>query len=452
MRSVADMTTVILPWFPIVLSAAIGSRLVDRSRASWLGGACALYFIILVQMSTGVPIWADAASGAALLAGAAAILGIAEWSSRNGEAARSEDGVVEQADSEVASLAKLGDAMAAFDCWLEANRSGADVWAAFDEFLRAQLYEHCDAMHVRTYRILSEGDRMVPLHAINDEDMDHLVSARKGVAGYVATTGRSYVAGDAARGELVRVLANRTVTPPQWCFGIRQGPRMIGVVSVGTWGTSRHVRSDEPDALRAWELLIAHFWVTLGEVYRGRSAVTTDAVSQLMTRGAFLEEAQHAVAISRDRGEPVAICVVAIEGLRALQDCGRWEQSDELVVEVARTIREHVRPDDLLGRFDDGRLMLMMRCVDSDLASLIVTQLTARLASLPIAASLSDAAVGVRCGVAGSGTETRSVVQLVASAVALCNSARTRAVPVETDLPGVGVVTDGAPSGHGATA
>ncbi len=435
MRIVAAMLDLILPWFPIVLSAAIGARLVERARAPWLGAACALYFVVLVQMTAGVPVWTDAAIGAAVLAGAAAILGIAEWSSRMGDASNADRRRSVTTGEEQLLNRSLADGMEAFDEWLEAHRYTPDIWASLDEFLRAVLYRNCGATHVRPYRILSEGDAMVPLHVMDERGCEHLTSARQGIPGYVATTGRSYYASDVSHGKLVDSLAARMQSPPDWCFCVRQGAHTIGIVSIGRIEDVDGARPCSRDAMRAWELLVGQFWTVVNEVCRGRTAVTTDAVSQLMTRDAFIEEAQRAVAESYNRGEPLVMCVVAVEGLRALLDRGRWDLAKDVIHQVGRAVRDRVRPDDLLGCFDDARLMLMLRRVDSELASLIATQLTEHLTRLPVIAALPNVAVRIRCGMAGSGTGMPSAVNLVATAVRLCHEARKRDVMMATDLP-----------------
>lgn len=435
-----------LPWFPIVLSAAVGARLVGPAKASWLGLTCALFWVIVVQTTSGVPFWADPVTFASLLAGSAAIVGMAHWS---GVHQSSDTGRVRCADrseadhllpgqspnrtpqSEIPTrFDAIAGAITEFDDWLEAHRFSTDAWPAFDEFLRHSLYTHCGATHTRPYRILSEGDGLVPLRALKSTDPEELASARRGILGHVATTGRPFYATDPSQGELVMALAKGTDNPPAWCFAIRQGARSIGLVSVGHLADE----SPSPAMMRAMERLTGQFWATLSEVCRSRSAVTTDPVSGLMTREAFLDEARRSAGQSYEHGEPVAMAVIAVEGLRTLVDQGRWDLANDVVYEVSVALRDRVRPDDLLGRFDDARFLLMLRRVDSELASLIAAQLTERLARLPTVEAVGGGDVGIRCGVSGSGTGSPPVTELVADAVRLCHRARESEVPVASDL------------------
>ncbi len=432
------MLDIILPWFPIVLSAAVGARLVGRSRSAWLGLTCGVYFVVVVQMATGIPFWSDAGMASALLAGFASIAAMAEWSGRRGDIMDRTAGEEVHHVSAGASLCDMravSGAISQFDEWLEEHRSSVDAWASFEEFVRHVLHEHCQATHVRPYRILAEGERMAPLRTLEASECEALTSARRGIPGHVATTGRSYYAHDSAQGKLVVSLADRSAEAPEWCFAVREGRRTIGLVSVAHLGNPA-----ARDALQPWEGLIRLFWMTLTEVCRGRAAAQTDAVSQLMIRDSFLDEAARCASESYARGEPVSLCVLTVEGLRAVLDEGRWDVASEIVSEISATFRGRVRPDDLLGRFDEGRFLMLLRRVDSELASLIAGQLMDRLAALPALEATSGRGIRFRCGVAGSGTESVSVRDLLASALELCQAARRDSVELKSDVSGVEVL------------
>ncbi len=418
-----------LPWFPIILSAAVGARLAGPAKATWLGCTCALFWIIVAQTATGVPFWHDLTMLASMLAGSAAIVGMAHWAA-----------TADLQNADVAPPAHENDAdhdvdvvehaVARFDDWLERFRFTADPWPAFDEFIRDLLRSTCGATHTRPYRVLSEGEAITPLHSIERSEMDELPSARKGILGHVVTTGRAYYHTDKFQGELVRTLADASDGRLDWCFAVRQGTRTIGVVSVGQVADARPSRG----RMRALERLVSQFWITLGEVCRSRIATSTDPASQLMTREAFFEEAQRITIESYEHGEPVAVAVIAVEGLRSLLDEGRWELADDVVREVSSTLRDRVRPDDLLGHFDDSRLLLLLRRVDSELATLIANQVVDRLTRTAAVSNVCDNLVSVRCGVAGSGTGTPTVRSITAAAVRLCQQARKNKQRVASDV------------------
>jgi len=421
------LTNFMLPWFPILLSAAAGARLVGKSRANWFGVVCALFWILVVQTLSIEPMWTDPMMVASLLAGSAAIVGIAHWAGRSASLPSEADRLASETTRAEQSVV---EATTEFDDWLERHRNLSDPWPEFDEFLRNLLFRHCGAIHVRPFRILSEGEDMLPLRAMDHVEPDELLSAREGILGHVATSGRTFFSFDKSLGELVMRLAEKSKNPPAWCFAIRHGAKTIGVVSVGQLSDRRPAMM----TLRAIEKLIGQFWVMLREVCRSNTASTCDPESGFLTRDSFLGHAQRAASESYEHGEPVAFCMLAIEGLRGLLDAGRWDVLEGIVVEIAANLRDRVRPDDVVGRFDDSRIALLLRRVDSELAALIARQMVERLSHLASLRTAEGVGLTIRAGVSGSGTGRPPVAQLAKRAIGLCHEARRQGVSVSNDL------------------
>lgn len=450
------MLDLLLPWFPVVLAAAVGARLLASTsgtggRGTWLGITCSLFWVVVVQTNVGVPFWHDPVMFASLLSGTAAIVGMAHWSERHGESANrmptgaearsaynAAKGGNDHASEFMGELKAVSDAIGRFDDWLDAHRGDADVWPAFDEFVRHVLFACCGASHARPYRILSEGAGLVPLRTMESAGVPspgELESARRGIVGHVAMTGRTFLADDASQGTLIQKLADQPAGAgryegPAWCFAIRAGARTIGVVSIGQFGAMRPTQA----GLRAIEALIGQFWTTLSEVCRSRSAVTRDPVSGFMTREAFLDEGRRMAESAYAVGEPVAVAVIQIEGLRALLDGGQWSLADEVLHEVSAALRHRLRPDDLIGRFDDARVVLLLRRVDSELASLIADQFVERLTGLHVLRRVMKGDMELRCGVSGSGALRVPIERLTSEALRLCRLARERRVRTVTDV------------------
>ncbi len=448
----------LLPWFPILLGVGIGGRLLGRKRGFALGFLCALFWIVLAQASEGLLIWRDPWTVIALITGAVAIFTIGGWAGLTdvenpsvgvGSRKKQSDsaGAVSARD-DTTHLESLRVAMDQFGDWLEGDgtqgnghASDSNPWGHFDEFLRGVLYRCCHATHVRPYRLLSEGEDLVPLTEPDPFAEVKRLSARRGIIGHVLTTGRSFLAGDADQGELLdRLAGSPTATPPDasrtdgesiaWCFAIRQGTRRLGAVTVG------HL--DLPpdrnrELLRTTERLVTQFWCRLTEVARSRTAMLDDPVSGFHTREAFLRVAEQSLRESYDQAEPVAVGIIALEGVRALNDSGRWEIADELIRQVAGEMRRKLRVDDRLGRFDGARFVLLLRRVDSALASLIVSQLIERLKKV-CGDERWHEPIKVRCGVVGSGIENPDLRTLISKAVARCHRARLDGMEIASDL------------------
>jgi len=266
------------------------------------------------------------------------------------------------------------------------------------------------------------------------------VSARQGILGHVVTSGRSYVEGDRTQGELIGQLA-ATCGPPGpkseaivWCFAVTQGTKRLGAVTAGHLDGPWLIPADNLALLRAVEQLVSQCWCLLAETVHSRTAGQHDPGSGLYNRAAFLQAAQQSLRESYAQGEPVAIAVIVLEGMRELNDAGRWEVADELVREVADFLRRKVRMDDRLGRFDGSRFIWLLRRVDAELASLIVKQVMSRLTTLCDDRHRWRASITVRCGVVGSGTENPELRTLVSHALVQSHRARREHVAIAGEL------------------
>lgn len=433
-------TSLWLPWFPVLLATGVGSRLLGSRGGLGLGLLCAVFWTAVVHATVGPGVWRDPWDALTMISGAAAIVAVGAWSGLAAAQAREAQGAAPAApalrlrpieDSDSARLDPVAAAVEQFDDWLERHRLDTDPWNEFGELIRTVLYQMCRATHVRLYRIVSEGDELLPIRAADPLADADWRSARKGVLGHVATTGRSFVAGDEAGGELVQRLADGSQEPLAWVFAVTAGARRAGVVAVGQLDGEA---IDRPALRRCAERLVNQFWLTLTEVCHSRQAGTRDPVSGLLTRETFFNVAQHALRQAYGQAEPAVVAVIALEQLRRLNDNGRWDVADELIREVSALLQRKVRSDDHLGRFDGTRFLLFLRRVDSHLALLILEQLMNRLQTLCDDRSRWGTPIQARCGVSGSGVGQPPLTALVAQALRLCRDARVNEVKIASDL------------------
>lgn len=446
--------TLFLPWFPILLGVGVGGRLLGRGRGLALGVLCAFFWIVLTQASAGITVWQHPWPVATIILGAITIAAMGAWAGdhtvADPKASARPTGVwgfgydtlhpiphtpypnpYSPGDPGASGLDRLAAAIDRFDDWLVEHRGDTDPWPAFGEYIRTTLYECCRATHVKPYRLLSEGDELVALREPDPFSSTRRISARVGIVGHVVTTGRSYHAGDRTQGELVGALAEASNESIAWCFAVSRGTQRLGAVLVGRLDVDP---GQNRALLGATQRLIAQFWCTLDDAVHARAADQYDPVSGLHTRPAFLEAARQTIGESYASGEPVAAVVIALEGLRSLNDTGRWETADELICEVSAYLRGKVRMDDRLGRFDGSRFILLLRRVDSELATLIVRQIITRLTTLCGDSARWRTAIHVRCGLAGSGTEQPDPRTLIARALTESQRARTEGLTIAGDL------------------
>lgn len=427
--------TLLLPWFPILLAVGVGGRLLGRTRGFALGFLSAMFWVVLVQASAGTGIWRDPWTLVTVLVGAVAIFAMGGWSGQHdAESVGRSEGVaaaevqqlgVSAGGHAVVGLEQIASVIERFDDWLTEHRYDRDPWPDFAEFIRGVLYRCCNATHVKTFRLLNDGTELQTLRQPDPFDEPERISTGEGVIGQVATSGRSWVA-------VASAPAAQREPGISWCFPISRGARRVGVVAVGKLGVDPVASAS---LLKAVSHLVGQFWNTLSEVGQSRSAAQEDPISGLYTRQAFLHVAQQSLRESYHLDEPVAVAVVTVQGLRELNDAGRWEVADELIRAVGDLLRRKMRLDDRIGRFDGSRFIWLLRRVDSSLAQMIARQVVSRIKLICADPDRWHASISVRCGLTGTGTEKPDLRTLVSRALVQSHRARVDGVEFLTDLP-----------------
>lgn len=431
----------VLPWFPIIIAVGVSGGLLGRTRGMAVGFCCALFWIVLVQSFAGTMIWSDLWTAVALVIGAIAIVAMGAWAGESGlssihRSRQDREYNTTKNDhymaNESSMLQKVSMVLDTFDDWLEEHRGDSNPWPAFGEFIRNSLYQCCKATHVKPYRIVSNGRELWPLREEPDPFTEiEPISARRGIVGQVISTGRPYLHNDIEQNERMDDLSNDTNQSIAWCFAVTQGTRKLGSVVVGQLDIDPHQNTI---LLRAVEQMIRHCWCMLAETLISRSATEDDPISGVYTRKAFLRIAEQSIQDSYQLGEPVAIAVFSVEGLRSLDDSGQWELADQLINEISLLLKRKVRIDDKLGRFNNSQFMLLIRRVDSELATLIVNQLITRLTELCDDIDRWNVHVGVRCAVVGSGTDHPDLKALITRALEQSCKLREESMLVTADL------------------
>ena len=176
----------------------------------------------------------------------------------------------------------------------------------------------------------------------------------------------------------------------------------------------------------------------------------TDQASGVLTRNDFFDLGGQALEDSYNNNEPVVVAVVALEGLRRLDDTHCWGERDTLIERLGRVIAGRTRSDDLVGRFADDRFVVLLRRLDSGLGRLIAEKMLA--AANDCVAQLGRAGPGsgpaqdepapqelvrLRIGLAGSGLARRPLRELLGSAMDAVEHARKNGATIGTDLPPV---------------
>lgn len=299
-----------------------------------------------------------------------------------------------------------------FNDWCEYREAGAPVWAAFDRWVRDALYQYAGARRVRCFHAAEDGCRLTSLTTQLAEPL-WPPGGLPGLIVHVLSSGQAYFRGGRANGASVDRLADdwSTViaqTPglkspvPQWITPIRTNGRPAGLVLVGELPAT--APADESHLATLSGLLMV-FWRHVAQTEALALAASTDQPSGVLTWGDLAARGQRVVADSLREGEPVVVLALALEGVRRLDDHGRWALRDALMRQTGGHMRAKLRSDDLVGRYSEDRFVAVLRRLDLALGQMIarkvLTTVEGVLEGQPILAEL----VRARCGLSDLGPD-----------------------------------------------
>ena len=318
---------------------------------------------------------------------------------------------------------------------------------SFEQLIRETLSAHLGATRVRCYHVRPGCDTLVPLSQVRKNGTEPLKanstrvpSSQEGVLGHVAATGREFFAADPALGPLLRSLAAQDDEAWTCVWPIRSGRATIGIVTVRDLRDPAILTSEVRAGVGQ---IVGLCWRHLACLEQLHTARRTDLPSGGLTRQDFFVAAERALAQSYDEDEPVVLVVLALEGLRRLDDGGLWRERDALVKRLGGVFGERIRSDDLVGRFSDDRFVVLLRRLDGGLGRLIAEKLLAAANACVAGLEGTQGRVRARAGLAGSGPAhpgAPGLAALLEAAFDAVERARGTNVPIGIAGPGARTV------------
>lgn len=289
---------------------------------------------------------------------------------------------------------------ASFAGLLGGLKAGEPVWPAFDRWLRDTLTHVLDARQVRGMHVDEKTRQLSPIHSGLD-----LAGCWKhpppALVGHVLTTGRRYLRGDSQHGELIQSLADQwpahestSAKAPVWLVPIQHRSRVIGLLSVGHLGP--HILP-QPAVLEQVADILQICWSYAALANSLERAQSIDPGSGVLNRSDLTATAEAVLRESREEGEPVVMAVLALEGLRRMDDQGERTERDWLIRQIGHVIHQRLRSDDLVGRFNDDHFVVVLRRVDLSLARLIVGKILQAARNLTASRAGLEDSVHLRC-------------------------------------------------------
>lgn len=299
----------------------------------------------------------------------------------------------------------ISELIDSFNSRFDHRESGETLWPVFDRWVREALNEFLRARRVRCFHVADATGRLVSLTNELEEPL-WPPAQLPGLIQHVLTTGRPYVWGGGANGESIDRLAaewtqhmaqttglNRAA--PDWLLPVREANRTIGLIIVGE--LPEPARGNHGN-LAVIGGLMTTFWRYLRQADALAVAERTDQTSGLLTRADLTARAQLIAAESGRESEPVVVVALAVEGVRRLEDQGHWALRDRLMRRVGAVMRQKLRSDDLIGRFSEDRLVVVLRRLDLPLGQIIARKLLDGVEQAVHEHPVLEETVKIRCG------------------------------------------------------
>jgi GGDEF domain-containing protein len=300
-------------------------------------------------------------------------------------------------------------------------------WSAFDQFVRTALRSRFGAASVRLYILSADGQWLEPATRGGTNTCERL-AAREGTVGEAVASGRVVIRNGAAA---VRRAAGKNAgecrkgeedseqpARPDWAWilPIQQDRRTRALITVGRIERPEYHTVAAAVAARNQTQL---FWSHLVALRSLWTVMRLDRQSGLLRRADLLQELDEILAVADENGESVMLLALAVEGFRQLDDSGHWGDRDRVVERLGCVLRSRARPGDVLGRLSDERFLVVLRNVDTSLATLLAEKLIDTIQSEvldPASTALVTSATGVseprplrlRAGLAGTSSAGRT--------------------------------------------
>lgn len=132
---------------------------------------------------------------------------------------------------------------------------------------------------------------------------------------------------------------------------------------------------------------------------RIRTMALTDALTHLPNRLKLNDEMEVALARYRETGFRFALLFLDLDGFKKVNDSHGHDAGDELLIEIARRLRESVRETDAVVRLGGDEFIVLLRDIDSNERAQRIAGEIVRSIAEPVALASATVTVGTSIGI-----------------------------------------------------
>ena len=116
---------------------------------------------------------------------------------------------------------------------------------------------------------------------------------------------------------------------------------------------------------------------------RYQELASVDGTTGLYNRRHFMEAAEAAIARTQRHAQPIVALMLDVDSFKHINDTHGHIAGDQVLAEIAQACREHVRPDDIVGRYGGDEFIIIITGITSPRATQIADHLTRPASHVP---------------------------------------------------------------------